>query len=93
MDPTTHPKVCDGRDDFSTETLMGTRKLFWKFTCSPVESEKVLSKHFRVNSCLASAGIISRVSSAYWTMGKNSSKSSASGWYRTPAYQALLTIV
>lgn len=93
MLPISQSKVWAKWDVFSAGTLIGTKKLFWKLTWRPVESEKVLSKPFKLNNCLASASIINHVSSAYWTIGKNSLKSLDKGWFKTPASQALLITV
>jgi len=49
--------------------LIGTKNDFVKLTCSPVESEKDLSRPLRLKRTLASPGRMRRVSSAYCTMG------------------------
>lgn len=72
---------------------MGTIKDLLKFTWSPVESEKVLSRPLRFKRILASPGKTSSVSSAYYKMGKSPPKLSLRGCIRTPMCQALLTTV
>jgi hypothetical protein len=75
-----------------SETFIGTRNDFLKFTCSPVESKMDRSKPFSLKSSLPSAGKMSKVSSAYCTIGKSPPKLSMRGCLRIPIFQALLTI-
>ena len=93
MSPTLHPKVLASCVALATDILIGTKKDFSKFTCRPVESEKDLSRPFKLNRILASAGRMSKVSSAYWTMGKSPPKLSLSGCFKMPIFQATLIIV
>jgi hypothetical protein len=72
--------------------LIGTKKDLEKLTCSPMEFEKYLSKPLRLKSTLASLGRISKVSSAYCTMGKSPTNEPLNGCLITPKSQALLTI-
>jgi hypothetical protein len=53
--------------------LIGTRKDLLKFTCKP-QSEKDLRRNFSLKTVLASPGRISKVSSAYYKMGKSPPK-------------------
>lgn len=58
-----------------------------------MESKKDLRRPLRLKRVLASPGRTSRVSSAYWTMGKSPWKESLIGCFKTPFCQALLTTV
>jgi hypothetical protein len=68
--PTLHPKVLARCVAFAREQLIGTRKDLLKFTCRPVESENGLKMPFKLKRILASAGRMSRVTSAYYRIGK-----------------------
>jgi hypothetical protein len=48
---------------------MGTKKDLLKLTCRPVESENDLNRPLRLKRILPSAGKMSKVSSAYYTIG------------------------
>jgi hypothetical protein len=48
---------------------MGTNEDFSKFTFKPVEFEKGAKRPFRLRSVLSSPGRMSKVSSAYYTIG------------------------
>lgn len=65
MVPTLQPKVLARCVVLSGVELMGTKKDLSKFTCSPVESGKDLSRPLRLKRVLASAGRMSKVSFAY----------------------------
>jgi hypothetical protein len=64
-DPIWQPRVLAKTFIFSLETLIGTIIDLLKFTHRPVEEAKVFKMALRQKSYLASACIISNVSSAY----------------------------
>ena len=63
--PTLHPKLFARCEVLSVVMLIGTKNDLLKLTCNPVESEKVLNRHFNLNKVLASTGRMRSVSSAY----------------------------
>jgi len=90
--PTTHQNVLAKCTVLLSERFIGTRNDLLKLTCSPVESKKDLNKPFKLKRVLPSAGKMSSVSSAYWTIGKSPPKVSLTRCFRIPFLQALFTI-
>jgi len=82
--PTEQPKVLAKRSSFSWVVLTGTIMDFWKLTFKPVDSEKELSKAFKINTCLAQPSMIMRVSSAYCKIGKSVEHCRGIGSLRSP---------
>lgn len=90
--PTLHPTILARCKVLCLGVLIGTRKDLLKLTCKPVESEKVLNKHFRLKKVLVSPGRMSRVSLAYCIIGKPPPNSSLRGFFKIPLPHALLTM-
>jgi hypothetical protein len=57
----------------SSETFIGTIYDLSKLILKPVDTENFLKVSFKAYNCTLSAGEISKVSSAYWIIGKSSS--------------------